>query len=235
MHSHLILDIEFHIGGNMARYSTLGDYRFPDVNEAATDIRGSKVYGLNDEKLGKIDDVIFDEVTAAIVFVVIDTGGWLSNKTFILPPDEVHPSAQHPDDYVVELTKEQIESFPPYDASDLKTQEQWADYERRYRSHWVNGPIMHRLATDRNVTPTTQQQIDAGSGSLPSVGEDDTAPLTPITTEAEMDVFPSGPELRWTTFEDRLRQRREEVLESSIANLKRASGESASERERKAS
>ena len=25
---------------------------------------------------------------------------------------------------------------------------------------------MHRVATDRNITPTTKQQIDAGSGTL---------------------------------------------------------------------
>ncbi len=41
----------------MAQYGMLRDYRF---TEAAEDIRGSKLYGLNDEKLGKIDDVIFD-------------------------------------------------------------------------------------------------------------------------------------------------------------------------------
>ena len=44
----------------MAQYGMLRDYRFTD---AAEDIRGSKLYGLNDEKLGKIDDVIFDYFT----------------------------------------------------------------------------------------------------------------------------------------------------------------------------
>jgi hypothetical protein len=38
-------------------YSTLRDYRF---NRDIDDIRGSSVYGPGDEKLGKIDDVIFD-------------------------------------------------------------------------------------------------------------------------------------------------------------------------------
>ena len=36
----------------MARYGTLGDYRFSNTQEAAIDIRGSKVYGPGDEKLG---------------------------------------------------------------------------------------------------------------------------------------------------------------------------------------
>ena len=47
-------------GELMAQYGMLRDYRLTD---AAEDIRGSKLYGLNDEKLGVIDDVIFDHST----------------------------------------------------------------------------------------------------------------------------------------------------------------------------
>jgi hypothetical protein len=55
----------------MAQCGILRDYRFTN---AAEDIRGSKVYGLNDEKLGKIDDVIFDHASGSIRYVVVDTG-----------------------------------------------------------------------------------------------------------------------------------------------------------------
>ena len=99
----------------MTRYGTLGDYRFADVKEAADDIRGSKVYGFNDETLGEIDDVIFDQDTGGIVYVVVDTGGWFPVKNLWFLQAEVRPSVQHRNDYLVELTKEQIESFPPYD------------------------------------------------------------------------------------------------------------------------
>jgi len=199
----------------MPIYSTLGAYRFPN-EDAAHDIRGSKVYGLNDEKLGEIDDVILDRATGAITFAVVDTGGWLKSKKFVVPAEEIRPSRQHERDFQVGLTKKQVEGFPPYDSSHVESQEQWADYERRYRSHWDTGPVMHREGTDRNITPTTKQQLDAGSGTLPSIEEEDTAPLTPMRTEASLQVDPSGPSLRWSTFEDRLRVRREEVLESSL-------------------
>jgi len=231
----------------MARYGTLGDYRFTDTQEAATDIRGSKVYGLKDQELGEIDDVVFDEATGAIVFVVVDTGGWLSSKKFIVPPQEVRPSLQHENDFLVDLTKEQIESFPPYDGKALASEEEWADYERRYRSKWVERPVMHREGTDRNVTPTTQQQAGSGAGTIPAF-EDDTAELdtrtnvTPVHADATMEISATGPSLRWSTFEDTLRQRREEVLQSSIDRAKaddakiddarRASGAALSERER---
>jgi sporulation protein YlmC with PRC-barrel domain len=211
----------------MARYGTLGDYRFSDTQEAALDIRGAKVYGLKDQKLGEIDDVIFDETTGAINYIVIDTGGWLSSKKFIVPPQEVRPSLQHEDDFLVDLSKEQIESFPPYDGTALTSEEKWADYERRYRSQWVEKPVMHRAETDRNITPTTKQQVQAGSGSIPT-SEADTAELdantevAPLHKQGTMHVSPSGPSLRWSAFEDTLRNRRKDVLQSSIDNLKRS-------------
>ena len=48
----------------MAHYGTLRDYRFADKD--VDDIRGSNIYGVDDEKLGDIDDVIFDHATGDI-------------------------------------------------------------------------------------------------------------------------------------------------------------------------
>jgi sporulation protein YlmC with PRC-barrel domain len=146
----------------MAHYGTLQDYRFQDTD--ADDIRGCKVYGVNDEKLGKIDDVVFDHTTGQIHYLVIDTGGWLLSHKFLVPADRLQSSAEHPDDYQVNLTKDQIETFPPYDERDLRDDRTWGDYENRYRSKWETGPVMHRAETDRNVTPTTSQ-MTRGTGA----------------------------------------------------------------------
>ena len=87
------------------------------------DIRGSKLYGLKDEKLGKIDDVIFDHFTGSISYVVVDTGGWLSTKKFIVPARRLKVSTEHKDDFAVDLNKQQVEAFPPYQESDLESDE----------------------------------------------------------------------------------------------------------------
>jgi sporulation protein YlmC with PRC-barrel domain len=134
VHSGLLNVAEGMLGYSRRTYGTLGDYRFSDTAEAAQDIRGSKVYGLQDKKPGEIDDVIFDEATGAIVYLVVDTGGWLSSKKFIVPPDGIRPSLQHENDFLVDLTQEQIERFPAYDGAALTSEERWADYEKRYRS-----------------------------------------------------------------------------------------------------
>jgi len=223
-------------GGNMTHFGTLRDYRFADVDAATDDIRGAKVYGLDDEKLGKVDDVIFDHATGRISYVVVDTGGWLSSKKFIVPPFQLSQSPKHDDDFQVHLTREQIETFPPYNEADVESDEKWAAYEGRYRSEWKQDPIMHRAATDRNITPTTKQQIDAGSGTLPSAefAEDDTASdVTPMRTETSLGVDPSGPSRRWDTFEDRLRQRRQEIISVCSTCKSAPMSESGTERDQR--
>lgn len=228
----------------MTRYGTLGDYRFSNTEEAAGDIRGAKIYGRGDDKLGEIDDVVFDEVTGAIVYIVVDTGGWLKSKRFILPPDRIRPSMQHENDFLVDLTKEQIESFPPYDGHELTSEEKWADYEQRYRSKWVENPVMHREATDRNITPTTKQQLDAASGAIPTAGVsrdenleelDNETDITALHPEVDMQPTAMNPGYRWTTFEETLRRRREDVLQSSIDNAKKADRQAERDPLRKAS
>ncbi len=46
----------------MAHFGTLRDYKFA---QEAGDIRGAELYGAKDEKLGKIDDVIFDHTSGS--------------------------------------------------------------------------------------------------------------------------------------------------------------------------
>src|ERR1051325_1587203 len=138
----------------MAHYGTLKDAA---IVEAGEDIRGAKVYGRDDDKLGKIDDAIFDHSTGDLRYVVIVTGGWLHSKKFLVPADALRASAKHENDFDTNLAKQEIESFPPYNESDLGSEDKWADYENRYRAKWVNSPVQHRSETDRNITPTTYQ------------------------------------------------------------------------------
>ena len=114
-------------------YSTLRDYRF---NRDIDDIRGSAVYGPGDEKLGKIDDVIFDSDNGQIRYLVVDTGGWLSSRRFLLPPEQLQPSTTHDKDFAVNLTKQQIERFPALDEKVLTDKQQFETYDQSYKSFW---------------------------------------------------------------------------------------------------
>ena len=137
-------------------YSTLRDYRF---NRDIDDIRGSAVYGTGDEKLGKIDDVIFDSDNGQIRYVVVDTGGWLSSRRFLVPPEELQRSSAQEKDFNVNMTKTQIERFPALDEKVLDDKQKFEDYDRSYRSSWTVEPSTRKPATSTRLSSFQNQII----------------------------------------------------------------------------
>jgi sporulation protein YlmC with PRC-barrel domain len=136
----------------MAHYGTLRDFRFSnDVD----DIRGATLYGSKDEKLGKIDDVIFDHESGGIKYVIVDTGGWLHSRHFMIPADRIEMRGDKDDEYRVNISKQQIETFPAYDESHLRDEKRWRDYEEKYRkaSGWTEAGVLHQQDTTRIITP----------------------------------------------------------------------------------
>ena len=219
----------------MAHYGMLKDYKF---GEASVDVRGSALYGMNDEKLGKIDDVVFDHSSGDISYAVVDTGGWLSSKKFVVPAGRLRPSTKHTSDFSCDLTKEQIESFPPFNEKDVESEDKWKNYEGKYRSKWDTGPVMHREGSDRNITPTTQQ-MQGNQSSMRASNDSSSAPYrqgSNLSTRDEQSlqaasastgrVVPAGTDSvvisnsaagiggRWDTFQARLRERRKEAAMS---------------------
>jgi len=199
----------------MSHYGLLRDYRFEDLN-TTDDIRGAAIYGRNDEKLGKIADVIFDHSTGSIKYVVVDTGGWFSNKKFLVPPHRLHSSADHDGDFTVNLDKQQIEAFPPYNESDLHSDEKWKDYEKKFDQAWESGPVQHRQGSDRDITPTPAempaQPGSIGSQLTPSQRAEVNSRIIPAgSNEVNIESSAVGIGSRWSNFEDRLRQRRKEI------------------------
>jgi hypothetical protein len=169
----------------MSHYGTLRDYRFEGKD--ADDIRGSDLYGRDDEKLGEIVDIIFDHGSGYIRYIVVDTGGWLSSKKFIVPAERLQPSAEHEDDYQVNLSKDQVKSFPAYDEDAVKDRDRWGDYEKRYDALWTTtGDVLHREdAPDRIITPSPSEMPTATSSSSGSttIGSSSvTEPPRPISS-----------------------------------------------------
>ena len=137
----------------MAHLGTLRDFRFADQ---ASDIRGSVLYGRNDEKLGKIDDVIFDHASGHVNYVVVDTGGWLSSKRFLVMADRIRPRGDKEDEYTTDLSKKQIETLPAYDEAQLNDQNRWEKYERDYRrasGFEETGGVLHQAGSTNILVP----------------------------------------------------------------------------------
>jgi sporulation protein YlmC with PRC-barrel domain len=233
----------------MTHYGTLKDTL---IAGSAEDIRGTHLYGVNEDKLGKVSDVIFDHSTGDIRYIVVDTGGWLTTKKFLVPAEALHMSPKHEDDFEAYLTKQQIEMFPPFDESDLESDAKWSGYEGKYRAKWVADPVMHRAETDRNVTPTTKQttgNLQSEQAAAKAHSQPITERMQPVSTSSDRAdweaasrpterVVPAGRDSvvissnavgigdRWDTFQSRLRERRKEA----VASCKTCSGEGANQR-----
>jgi sporulation protein YlmC with PRC-barrel domain len=146
----------------MAHVGTLRNFRFQgDID----DIRGSNIYNRNDEKLGDIDDIIFNHETGIIQYLVVDTGGWLSSHKFLVPADRV-TSDDDGDRYYIDLSKQQIEAFPEYNESMHEQEGRWDEYEDRYRDSWTTtGGILHKEGSQNILTPDASEMPPV-SGSV---------------------------------------------------------------------
>jgi len=133
----------------MPHYGLLRDHKLADVD----DVRGAEVYGVNDEKLGMIDDVIFDHSSGDIRYIVLKTGGLLSRKKVMVPANRVEPYGHHDDKFYAELDKERLEMLPEFNDDTMKAQGDWSTYEKDYEKRWNDGAVMYNKDTGRIITP----------------------------------------------------------------------------------
>lgn len=146
----------------MPHYGILRDHKIEGVD----DLRGADVYGVNDEKLGTIDDVIFDHSSGDIRYIVLKTGGLLSRKKVMVPASRVEPYGNHDDKFYAELDKERLEMLPEFKEETMKAQGDWSTYEKDYEKRWNDGAVMYNKNTGRIVTPPVEQVQPAGSQPL---------------------------------------------------------------------
>lgn len=147
----------------MALYANLRDYKF---SEEVDDIRGSDIYGVHNEKLGTIDDVIFDHSTGDMRYLLVDTGGWLRSRKFLVPSRLAMTSVEGDDrSYRVALNKDQISRFPEFKDDYVERDEDFREYERSYHDAYKlssSGDVLHREGTTNIVTPTPDEMPATG-------------------------------------------------------------------------
>lgn len=144
----------------MPHYGILREYKLEEVD----DVRGADVYGVNDEKLGTIDDVIFDHSNGEIRYIVLKTGGMFSSKRIMVPANRIEPYGNHDDKFYAELDKERLEMLPEFNDETLKSESDWSDFEKKYEERWNQGAVMYNKDTGRIVTPAAGETPQQGSG-----------------------------------------------------------------------
>jgi sporulation protein YlmC with PRC-barrel domain len=148
----------------MPHFGILHEYRFDDIQ----DVRGSEVYGVNDENLGTIDDVVFDHSTGDIRYVVLKTG--LLGKRVIVPANRIDSYGNHEDKFYADLDKERLEMLPEFKDGHLKSEQDWSIYEKEYQSRLNDGAVLYNKDTGRIVTPPIEQVEGTGTTPLSASG-----------------------------------------------------------------
>ena len=74
-------------------------------------IRGHSIVA-SDGIIGSVSDVLFDDASWMIRWLVVDTGNWLSGRKVLLPPAALGHADQDARTFAVRLTKAQIEASP---------------------------------------------------------------------------------------------------------------------------
>jgi len=145
----------------MPHYGILRDHKMEDVD----DLRGADVYGVDDEKLGTIDDVIFDHSTGEIRYIVLKTGGLLSRRKVMVPADRIEPYGEDDNKFYADLDKERLEMLPEFKEETLKSDADWSAYVTSYEKLWTDSPLMHNKVTGRIITPPHEEEVMPAAGS----------------------------------------------------------------------
>ncbi len=141
----------------MPHSGMLGNHKFEDVE----DVRGAEIYGVNNEKLGTIKDIVFSHSSGQIQYAVVDAGGWFSSKRFLLPVHYLQPYGRHQDRFYADLDRERVHFLPEFKDELLGSESAWADYEKRYQERWNDGVVLYNQETNRIVTPP-MDQVEGG-------------------------------------------------------------------------
>jgi sporulation protein YlmC with PRC-barrel domain len=168
----------------MAHYRMLADYRFPGQDD---DIRGARLYGRNEDVLGKVKDVVFDHQSGEVRYLVVQT----DSRKLLVPADHIFRAAADENDFFVDMERRQLESLPDFDEKMLEDERRWLEHEQQhhealsdwrkqqeqlYQQRWHDGVVQHKHGSSHNITPSPDELTrPADEGLTPpmgSLGED---------------------------------------------------------------
>jgi sporulation protein YlmC with PRC-barrel domain len=117
---------------------------------------GSDVEDGSGKNLGNIDDIVIDDGTGRIVYVVLSFGGFLGmgDKLFALPWQSLKPSAKDDDKMVLEVQKDRLQAAPGFDKKN------WPDMADR---RW--GLDIYKYYGEEPYWAPSKDKHESGSGS----------------------------------------------------------------------
>src|SRR3569833_1399321 len=172
--------------------------RFRDLpnDSISSDIRGATVYGRDNDKLGTIDDIIFDPNSDDPGYAVVDSGGWLSSRKFLVPTNKLQTYRDSDSEFLLPASRDQLKALPEFDDSIIDDEPRFRTYRERWSESWTRPTgteIRHpRIAAieerfrDRSRTVTTSEPVVSNVRSV------DSRPISSARTTSLHDVAVYG-------------------------------------------
>lgn len=98
--------------------------------------RLKKLHGMTlsaiDGEIGKVKDVYFDDVSWGVRYLIVDTGGWLSNRKVLISPRSLRGVDWDKETIRVALTQQQVKDSPDIDTDQPVSRQQEAEFYGYY-------------------------------------------------------------------------------------------------------
>jgi uncharacterized protein YrrD len=85
-----------------------------------------------DGEVGKVHDLFFEDVTSRVRYMVVDAGGWLSDRRVLLAPSAFGNLDPTKHEIATHLTKEQVKNSPPVDTDKPVSRQHEVELHRHY-------------------------------------------------------------------------------------------------------
>lgn len=89
---------------------------------------GKTVYGIEGQKIGKIDDALVDAAAGRVRYLIVDVGGWFISKEVLVPAGLARIEGDEV--YFDSLTKDQVEMMEKYDRDYIYSYQEQSSKDR---------------------------------------------------------------------------------------------------------
>lgn len=107
------------------------------------DLKGYHIQA-RDGKIGKLEQLYFDDQAWTVRYLVVHTGNWLLGREVLIVPQQVLSINEDEKTLIVELTRKQVEHSPPVETTKLVSRYYEEEYHRYYgwEPYWLGDPLL---------------------------------------------------------------------------------------------
>lgn len=139
---------------------TYPDYRSTFSDNNLSHLEDYSVYADGDDKVGSVEDGLFDDTTGQFRYLIVDTGFWFFGKKVLLPIGRANFDNDQKRVYVSGLTKQQVENLPEY--NDNVTVDY--DYEENVRGVYRENAASQSAAVGTSTAAATGAATGTAAG-----------------------------------------------------------------------